>query len=351
MNKNQKNQAKPKPGKPAQRNNPPRGLVSYGRNTVAPRVQYLASAPDRIRIRHREYVGDLKSSTTFALQMKVSINPGLEKSFPWLSAIASRYETYKFIELKFEFATSLPSNSAGGIYAAVDYDAADAAPSQKSELANFAEMTKTVVWSNGQLSKSSPANLGKMANSRYLRYGELAPNLDVKTYDVGNFLVYTDACANSGSVLGEVFVEYTVEFQTPQLHTPSPMEESARVVAAQGMSRNGVFGTGQTVVGRLPISISPDLVTFEKVGQYLVDQAITGTGITTTLPTPNGTATYQAKGGPYANAGGLTGMFSYLVNVTQPGQTFGLNYNANATTLTGSETYISPCAYSLPNLI
>jgi hypothetical protein len=50
---------------------------------------------------------------------------------------------------------------------------------------------------------------------RYIRTGDLAENLDIKTYDLGNLEIignFDDASA----VAGELYVEYDVEFRMPQ---------------------------------------------------------------------------------------------------------------------------------------
>jgi hypothetical protein len=64
------------------------------------------SKPSSVRVRHREYVMDIMSITalnTLDLITPVKINAGLERSFPWLSAIAAGFETFKFHGLVYEF--------------------------------------------------------------------------------------------------------------------------------------------------------------------------------------------------------------------------------------------------------
>jgi hypothetical protein len=46
-------------------------------------------------ISHREFLGDVLSSTTFS-STTYTLNPGLQQTFPWLNAIATNFEQYKF---------------------------------------------------------------------------------------------------------------------------------------------------------------------------------------------------------------------------------------------------------------
>lgn len=74
-------------------------------------------------IRHRELIATVEGSTFEAYTKE--INPGLQSFTPWLSPIASNYESYKIKSMSFEFIPQVSTNTDGCIYMAIDYDAAD----------------------------------------------------------------------------------------------------------------------------------------------------------------------------------------------------------------------------------
>jgi hypothetical protein len=45
-------------------------------------------------IRHKEYLGEIRGSTTFTVQDALQINPGNARTFPWLSGVAVRFQEY-----------------------------------------------------------------------------------------------------------------------------------------------------------------------------------------------------------------------------------------------------------------
>ena len=66
---------------------------------------YMHQSNSNAVIRHREYIQDIVSSATpNAFQNQVfAIQPGLNGSFPWLSALAQQYEQYRIKGMVYEF--------------------------------------------------------------------------------------------------------------------------------------------------------------------------------------------------------------------------------------------------------
>jgi len=59
-----------------------------------------------IRVQHREYIGDLVSSSTSFNTQVFNINPADSTVFPWLSNLASNFEQYHIHGLAFEYVSS-----------------------------------------------------------------------------------------------------------------------------------------------------------------------------------------------------------------------------------------------------
>jgi hypothetical protein len=273
----------------------------------------------RIRIRHREYVGEVLGSVLFGAT-SFSINPGLQALFPWLSVIAPQFESYVFRSLKFLYETQKSASTSGSVMMAVDFDAADAAPANKQQLMAFHNAVRSAVWESCVFKSDGP-DLKKFGVQRYLRTGNLAANLDVKTYDVGNFIVATQGEADA-SAIGELYVEYDVELITPQLAS-DPAAAASASITTTGASSAAPYTGAQTVVGGLAVSASGTTITFQRVGQYICSLFMTGVTATNVPATLGGTATSTAIEAvlPFDNGATTKNSISWLVTVNERGQT------------------------------
>jgi len=181
---------------------------------VRTRNPQVRGTPRGIIIRHREFVERLTGSDNFAWD-GFSINPGLEAYFPWLSAIASRYERYRFKKLAFEFVPAVSASTTGRVVLGIDFDPADAGPEDYAQVVSYHLTCAGPVWNPLKVEVS----MKELANepARFNRYGVLATNLDVKTYDLGNLYMCTQDFITDGGAAGDIFVDYEVEFLIPQM--------------------------------------------------------------------------------------------------------------------------------------
>lgn len=101
----------------------------------------ILNSKNGVRIRHREFIQDVSSSTSFVNQL-FSINAGLASTFPWLSQIAPNFEQYKFHGLIFEFrstsanALNSTNTALGTVILGTDYNTAAAAFTSKQQMEN-----------------------------------------------------------------------------------------------------------------------------------------------------------------------------------------------------------------------
>lgn len=195
---------------------------------------------------HREYIQDVAGSVDFA-NFQLAVNPGMEETFPWLSTIASRFETYSFHNLIFRYETSRASTTAGNVMLAIDYDAADAEPADKTQFMTYEGATRSVTWQEC-VNISSLENLSKY-KERYVRSDTLAANLDIKTYDVGTLNVGTSGQTDV-TVVGELYVEYYVNFYTPQAESlgaeASDSTQLSAHAGAPNINKDQPFGDAPT---------------------------------------------------------------------------------------------------------
>jgi hypothetical protein len=170
-----------------------------------------------IVVKHRELIGDCGNGivNTFTITNNLPLNPGMSTTFPWLNLIAQCWEKYRFRKLNFEYVTRVGTSSFGSILFAADYDAADAAPTGETIMSSYESCRESALWTN-QIIPLKELSLADRNQYKYVRTEPLAANLDIKTYDSGNFYVATTG-VQVDVVHGKLWVDYEVELIIPCL--------------------------------------------------------------------------------------------------------------------------------------
>lgn len=188
----------------------------------------VSSRGKSITVKHTEYIADISSNTSSFNVTGYSINPGLNATFPWLSSVASNYESYLFKKLHFHYKPICPTNTPGKAILAVDFDAADVAPTNKVVINSYESAVSCSVW-DSCTNRSTTTNMRKFGVQRYVRGAATPANTDVKTYDIGKLYVATSNTPSTATTLGELFAEYEVELFTPQLPPTASVFERPRI--------------------------------------------------------------------------------------------------------------------------
>lgn len=291
------------------------------------------------RVRHRERIGTILGSSAFTVNT-FALNPGLFASFPWLSAIAQRFESYSFNKLCFEYRTKTATSATGDVLLTVDYDAAEAAPASSIQAESYKSAVSCAPWQDINWEAAS-SDLHKL-KSNYCRAIALAANLDIKTYDIGNLFVCTENQAGA-NLVGYLYTEYDILFMTPELAS-----DAANVILAGFISGNTTI-TAANPLGTAPIidplslGVSADgtsLVTLTSVGEWIGFIRMTGTVITAMAETAvtNCVLSYPTGFAENINGAGTIAEESFRVVVASIPATFQLS--ATATTITGSSLII-----------
>lgn len=168
----------------------------------------VSGTGDVVRVRHREYVGDVLGSTAFSTTV-FKINPGLAGSFPWLANMAANFEKYRFRSLRFMFESSVATTQAGSVMLGIDLDTLDAVPATKAQMLQMQNVVRSNVWDCSQ--SSLPEGVPEL----FTRTGAVPAGADAKTYDAGQLIIGVVGTADT-SVIGEAWFEYDVELHTPQ---------------------------------------------------------------------------------------------------------------------------------------
>lgn len=167
-----------------------------------------------LRIHQTERIANVTANSTTAGAFKADsyvINPADSVTFPWLSSIAKLFDKYKFHKLRFFFVNNSPTSIAGNVTMAVDFDTLDSTPANGTQMTNLAKFSTFAPWKQEEL--SIPVN--RPGNNSWLftldNQGTISSNMDLKTYNLGNFLISTEGISTTSYLVGYLCVEYDVE--------------------------------------------------------------------------------------------------------------------------------------------
>lgn len=279
--------------KPAKSNRPSVRTISVpaSQGTVR-KVQdpiYTRGAAGDVTVEHSEYLGDVNGSVAFS-SVKFPVNPGLPASFPWLANMAPNYESYKCERLEYEFRTTTNNQATGNIALFVDYDPADAAPTDKPAVLNSRSAADGPAWALSIKNSSKREDLNK--RSTYLvRNGDVTPASSLTLYDVGNLFVCTKGQANANTI-GEIWCHYRIKLMTPQMGVAGV--GNALYGKVSGTSLAGALTTAGN--GPFTVSGTPAAVTLTATAPYQGLFTIDAVGTTIASSTMTGTGTFTAQG-------------------------------------------------------
>lgn len=178
-----------------------------------------------VRVTHREFVKDLVvpiNPSSFVLE-DFLINPANKTLFPWLATMARQYSQYKIHGMVFAYKTMSSDITSGGalgtVIMATNYNAIDRAYQSKIEMENseFAVSTKpsmSLVHAIECDPKYSGLDVLYVRDPSY----ETTDTNDRRFYDYGRFqLATTGLPGTTGTVMGEIWVSYDIEFMKPVL--------------------------------------------------------------------------------------------------------------------------------------
>jgi len=206
------------------------------------------------------------------------LNPGLAGTFPWLSNIANNFEQYRVNRMKFCYLTRTGTNVPGSVLMAPDYDAADAAPVTEQAMSNYAEVVEDAPWKD-ICCVLRPSGMHALGPKKFVRSGTV-PSTDIKTYDVGTFILATTD--GTGVNWGKVWVEYDIEFFEPQLSNING--SSSTVQGTTGTAASFVSSANPAIAGPLISGIAGNVVSFQNMivgAEYYVSAGNTaGAGAT-----------------------------------------------------------------------
>lgn len=263
--------------------------VAVGTKVAGATVPKIANKPDgSCTISHQEYCFDVYSAVTTATNV-YQVNPQRASMFTWLTALATRFEMYRFKKLKFHYRPSTSTNTSGFVVLAFDFDAYDQEEGSftgslsspgKAELLAWRYSQKSAPWQAMTLDVS---NDSRISTYRYCDFGSRGDRrLDV----LGNFVTLSDG-GSAVQCVGEVFVEYTVEFRSPSYKIPPALYSYYEKSSAMSGADNWFSTTlANNFIGNMSIKVlDKNSILLNEVGDFLLEALIGTVGGVSTVPT------------------------------------------------------------------
>ena len=154
------------------------------------------------------------------------LNPALVENFPWLSQMAMNYEEYEFIQLVFEFRSTIdasavnnPAGNTGSILMATNYNPTAPLFTSKEQMMQYHGCSSgRLVEDHSHGVECDPTKNAGSAQ-KYTRTTPVQVGQDLKTFDLGLFqLAMTNVpSAFQNQQVGELWVYYTVKLDKPRM--------------------------------------------------------------------------------------------------------------------------------------
>jgi hypothetical protein len=328
--------------------------------TAGGTIPSMHSDSQSIVVRHKEFLTEVTSSTTFSVLQQFPINPGQGATFPWLQGIASQYSEYRirgmiyhYVPTSGEFSTSGDA-ALGSVMLQTSYRASELAPTSKIELLNE-------YWSSEakpSVSFCHPVECDPKENPfnvQYVRLGAVPPGDSILLYDLGKTTLAVSGNPANGKVLGDLWVTYEIELRKPVLTNLNNADIATfRGSATQNVNSTFSFGTNFTVNSssfqNSPV-VTTNQITFPvgSTGSYLIE-AKYGTGVTACSfgaisLTGSGSSILNQDSTAYT-VGTSNAFNRVIISITQPQTvtvvTFGTITLVNCTFMSLTVTEINP---------
>lgn len=211
-----------------------RGLGSYNVSKIRrnvflhgdpPSIRNSAALEGAVIVRHREYLGDIITSSTagsFNID-SYSLNPAQITSFPWLHPIAAQFEEYMINGMVYEFkstasdAIASSTNLAlGNVVMATSYDPLNPPFASNMEMLNY-EYAQSCKVSESAMHMIECDPRQSPLTHLYTRSGPAPGNADLRLYDFGTFYIATSGLQGTSVSIGQLWVSYEFAFFKPKL--------------------------------------------------------------------------------------------------------------------------------------
>lgn len=229
-------------------------LVRTGQTAFEPPM--FTEKPDgaSVTISYKEYVGEVFGPPSVSTYQNTAyaINPGIERSFPWLSQIAANYDEYTIHQLIYTYRSTVAdfassSGQIGTIIMATQYNANSQPFTDKIQMMQYDAALSGKSSEHHIHGVECDPNKLSGPKGRYVRTAPVLSGNDANQYDHGVFnIAVTDIPSTYvNQALGELWVSYTIELRKPKFFTARGLAISRDVFACKPTARtySAPFGT------------------------------------------------------------------------------------------------------------
>lgn len=310
------------------------------------------SADGSIVVVHREYFGDLTSSSSGIWKSQnYNINPANPSLFPWLSQLAVNFEQFTIEKLHVAYETSCSTSNAGSVMIAVDYDPGDEIPQSKVELMAIPGAVRSPLWQETIFK----------ADNRLLNRGLVhfimgsAQDTTSSAYDAntscGSLVVATIGAAITQP--GDLYIDYKIKLSGPQRVGGGAPASLSAALSFTPSSRTVPFNA--VLVSQPQLSgwakLNGNTLVTPVAGEWMVSVIAGGTVFTAVAPTlvVNGTVTaISVLQYGFTYSGATYGYCEFrLVTNGNVADGFAVDFTPMCTTLTSLQIQINPYSYDL----
>ncbi|APG76446.1 hypothetical protein 1 [Sanxia tombus-like virus 1] len=275
--------------------------MGYSNSYKTPKMQTVGSS---IIVKHKELIRQVASQSAFNVA-EARINPADLESFPWLAGIATRYEKYRFLKMKFTLVPQVPTTAPGSLGLYFDYDATDLpAPNATQFFSNLNAVT-TQIWMEAS-TVVLPQPMELYCATKY-------DGQNPKWFDYGRIKYFMQS---SVQCLGYLFVEYEVELSKPA-QTVGQISRFSGHAYWQTLSQSADVPVGTpTWIEAVTVDGAPGQISVPYSGWYRVQAICNSTVNTATLIEICGSAIAALPLGLDANTNPKTYAYTAIVFLT-----------------------------------
>jgi hypothetical protein len=289
------------------------------------------------RFTHREYIGDVYSSSTPFAHLEFPVNPGMNETFPWASRSIANYEQYSLLGAMFVFESEASEYSAtpglGYVALGSQYDVSEPLfTSKKTMFQSQFSVARKPSETFAHWIECNPSIL--VLPKKFVRTGSLPAGSDLHLYDHCRTTLAVGGQTSSGAILGELWITYDCIATLPR----SDDSAASSTIYGQWTGVAGtvtqalIFGTSG---GMVPEDFNTFTATFTgnvltlppglPAGDYIITITWRGGSAAVTLVVPfitvitNGTSFSAAPVGTGGSAVGCPTSFSCAYGVALSG--------------------------------
>lgn len=221
-------------------------------------------------ITHSEYLQDIFGAPDSKFHCEGwALNPGLVDNFPWLAQLAQNYEEYEFIQLVYNFkstvdpsATNNSNGATGTLIMATNYNPSAPNFATKEVMMQYHGANSGRVTDDHMHGVECDPSKNAGTAQKFVRSQPVVVGQDPKTFDLGRFQLAQVNIPETfyNQQIGELWVTYSVRLSKPRLFSAlcSNVLES-RYCASTGGSTSYPIGTDTSILSMQQNGIPLDL--------------------------------------------------------------------------------------------